>query len=275
MFGAVGVSPFGISAFEHIEQIVGSPNNDSFETFGNMTVLAGDGNDRLQGGDGDDTLFGGNGNDTLDGGSGINVLDGGAGNDTFTFTKGVADIYGGTGTDTLSFAKATSGVELGDQLDFLLKSGGGGFIQGGIEKIIGTAYDDTIRADASNGLLRAYGGAGNDVLYGSSNLFGQSGDDDLTPNRNSNVYGGAGKDTFTIIYDPSNPDNFQSQGAVIHDFTHGEDLIRFAGDDPKAYLTHAGDLWTVHAVGDDQQPIETTFEISDVTHLDSSDYIFV
>src|SRR4051812_33504569 len=67
-----------------------------------VTILGGNGNDRLTGGSGADTLDGGPGddvltgtagNDTLRGGAGKDVLDGGADND---------DLDGGTGKDTLT-----------------------------------------------------------------------------------------------------------------------------------------------------------------------------
>ena len=53
--------------------------------FGNDVVNGYSGDDVISGGDGNDTLLGGAGNDTLDGGTGNDVLLGGLGADTFIF----------------------------------------------------------------------------------------------------------------------------------------------------------------------------------------------
>jgi Ca2+-binding RTX toxin-like protein len=258
------------------DNLQGGSGNDFLDgQRGNDTLSGGSGSDQLYGRSGNDTLFGGDGNDKLDGGTGDNVLDGGAGNDTFLFTGGFASIYGGTGFDTLTFAKATSSVELDDQLQFHLANGGDGIIESGdIEKVIGTAYDDVL--NTVGGTWALYGGAGNDALSGSGKLFGQSGNDRLEPGANTSVYGGSGYDTFFISYDNTQGGIVPyADGSIIRDFTHGDDFIQLFGPDPKAYLTHDGDLWTVHSTVD-QQPLETTFEIAGVTHLQAGvDYEFV
>jgi Ca2+-binding RTX toxin-like protein len=256
------------------DNLTGGDGNDLLDGQRGNDTLSGDGgNDRLYGRGGNDTLSGGDGNDTLDGGNGTNLLDGGAGNDTFLFTQGIATIDGGTGTDTLSFAKATSAVELDDQLIFHLANGGGGSIEGGIEKVIGSPYNDVI--SPVGGTWSLYGGAGNDYLSASGKLFGQGGNDTLAPGANTTVYGGSGHDTFFISFDNTQGGIIPyADGAIIRDFTD-QDVIQLFGPDPDAFLSNDGDLWTVHSTVD-HEPLETTFQISGVTQLQAGeDYVFV
>ena len=72
---------------------------------GGSIVIAGDGNDLIDGGNGKDILLGGAGNDTIDGGTGKDILYGGVGADTLT---------GGNGADTFKFDKGDTSLTVED-----------------------------------------------------------------------------------------------------------------------------------------------------------------
>lgn len=151
------------------------------------------GNDRIIAGAGADTITGGIGNDTIDGGAGDDLLLGDGGADTLT---------GGDGFDTLSYAASGAGVSFTTSPT----PGSGGDAQGdlirqdsSIERFIGSAFADTITADAAI----VDGGNGNDVLssfnfyyQGARTLLGGVGDDILTDTgtNGSTLVGGAGAD---------------------------------------------------------------------------------
>lgn len=146
---------FGTSADD---AMFGNGGSDSlFGQGGNDQLDGGSGNDRLSGGAGDDLLAGGSGDDRLDGDAGNDVLDGGEGLDTVAYTaatggvtvdlgaQGAQDVGGGMGVDTLI----------------------------GIERLIGSQYDDVLTGDAADNQIaglggndRIAGGAGNDTLAG-------------------------------------------------------------------------------------------------------------
>lgn len=140
---------------------------------GNDTLDGGLGNDDLSGGDDNDLLIGGDGNDTLLGGAGDDVLRPGAGTDT---------IDGGAGINTLDYSDAAGGIFL------LLEShttGGAAFGDTfvNIQRIIGSAYNDVVTANASGQAVVIDGGAGDDTLIAGAvqgeRLIGGAGNDQL------------------------------------------------------------------------------------------------
>ncbi|RDJ27004.1 calcium-binding protein [Bosea caraganae] len=147
-----------------IENLIGSAHADA--------LLGSNGANRLSGGRGDDVLHGRGGDDLLEGGAGADVIDGGDGQDTVSYANSDAgvDIHLVTG-------RALGGHAHGDTLI-------------GIERAIGSAYNDTISAYGSTADTTLSGGAGTDQLTGGSGndtLIGGSGSDRLS--------GGAGIDT--------------------------------------------------------------------------------
>ncbi|MGN6188030.1 MAG: RICIN domain-containing protein [Conexibacter sp.] len=136
--------------------------------------------DEIYGGGGDDILIGGHGVDTLDGGSGNDWLRGGTNRDIYV---GGAN---GVGFDTASFADMTptNGVA-GMRIDL----GAGTADAGGvvdelsqIDKVIGSAFDDTITAPAT-GVAQMDGGYGDDTLVGTGGddrMWGEGGSDSCT-----------------------------------------------------------------------------------------------
>ncbi|NES20943.1 MAG: hypothetical protein F6K41_18925 [Symploca sp. SIO3E6] len=105
--------------------------------------------ERLFGTDFDDTLIGDQGNNWLHGNAGADYFDGGEGIDTVNFNENFAI------TADLSQGYATyindAGVEVVETLI-------------NIERLVGTAFDDTLIGDQGHNVL--WGNAGNDVLDG-------------------------------------------------------------------------------------------------------------
>ena len=144
--GAQDTVGAGIDTLLNIDNLTGSPFNDTLTGDGNANVLTGGpGADVLIGAAGNDTLIGGAGVDTLTGGAGVDTLTGGTGNDSFVFTALtdslnatpdlIADFTSGDHID-LSAIDANTGVG-GDQAFHL---GGGG----------GHAGDIVVTYDAGN-----------------------------------------------------------------------------------------------------------------------------
>ena len=158
---------------------------------GSDTLLGGGNNDTLNGGDQNDTLNGGPGNDTLNGGDHDDTLIGGTGADT---------LEGGPGIDTASYAASPAAVTV----NLTTGIGSGGDAAGDalilltIERVIGSAFNDTLTGDTSNNTL--IGGNGGDTLYGAGGidtLYGQNGADFLNGQAGRDILtGGANNDRF-------------------------------------------------------------------------------
>ncbi|MFT3728213.1 MAG: pre-peptidase C-terminal domain-containing protein [Terricaulis sp.] len=131
-----------------IEEIIGTAFND---TLGGLALM-----------------LGGAGDDTLRGYFGVNELHGGAGNDTLIGGQGADILDGGADTDTASYADSATGQ--GVSVDLTAGIGAGGDAQGdtlsGVENLIGSAFDDTLKGDGGANSLS--GGDGNDVLIGAA-----------------------------------------------------------------------------------------------------------
>ena len=119
-------------------------------------------------------------NDTLTGDAGDNVIEGGLGGDT---------LVGGAGNDTASYAGAAAGVtvSLAAQGSAQNTVGAGTDTLGGFEKLLGSAFNDTLTGDANANTVT--GGAGDDTLNPGSNAAGAV---DL-------LDGGAGSDTASFV----------------------------------------------------------------------------
>ncbi len=141
----------GADTFATVENVIGSPGNDS---------LAGDGQANvLQGAGGDDTLAGLGGNDNLQGGPGT---------DTAAFSSAVnasllAGSATGEGTDTLSGVENLTGSPAADDLT---GDGTPNVIRGGAgnDSISGGLGDDALDGEGDDDVLR--GGGGDDSMAG-------------------------------------------------------------------------------------------------------------
>jgi Ca2+-binding RTX toxin-like protein len=190
-------------------------NNVAHKLTNIENLMGGSASDSLLGSASNNRLEGGAGDDTLDGRAGIDVLLGGAGDDLLRGGTGADELAGGDGIDTASYATSaaaatatsgTAGVAMdgaatiqdartiafnGVRINLALNTGTGAEAEGDtfrdIENLIGSAYNDELRAGTATTIIR--GGAGDDLIYGSAGgdrLYGEAGGDIL--------YGQAGAD---------------------------------------------------------------------------------
>lgn len=188
-------------SFSGIEGLVGSAYNDILRGDGESNWFYGlAGDDVIFGRDGGDALLGGDGNDFLYGEAGSDTLYGGNGDDHLIGGTGIDFMYGEAGYDFVHYDGAAAGV-LVDLLNFTENTGeatGDQFF--GIEGIVGSGYDDSLRGDSGANWI--YGGGGADFIYGRDGhdvLLGNDGNDTLYGNAgNDTLYGGAGSDKFVF-----------------------------------------------------------------------------
>ncbi|UQS15262.1 calcium-binding protein [Pseudomonas sp. HS6] len=112
-------------------------------------------------------INGTNGADTLTGTSGDDEINGWAGNDILIGGAGADKLNGGENFDTVDYSASAAGINIDIRPGTGL-AGVGGDAQGdtltGIEKVIGTAFNDTFTTEAS--LFATYeGGTGDDIYY--------------------------------------------------------------------------------------------------------------
>ena len=213
---------------------------------GNDLLFGGDGSDNVKGDDGRDVIHGGLGNDTLDGGAaddilfaeaGDDVAEGGDGNDVLSDGEGSDNVSGGPGNDYLlvSIDTATDHYEGGDGVDTLDLSATRISVQVDLQS--GTADGEQIGINFVSGIEEVIGGAGNDILSGSSReetLIGGAGDDRLCAAAGSDtIEGGSGCDLIIASLDSANDsydggadcDTLDLSMATMHievDFAAGE-----------------------------------------------------
>ncbi|WP_108721654.1 calcium-binding protein [Neptunicoccus sediminis] len=185
------------------DDVTGTEGDDSYQLgAGDDTVKALGGSDLIDGEDGNDTIFGGDDQDFLYGGKGRDHLYGGASGYSSSF--GTDQLFGGAGKDSLFGGPEQSELygDGGRDKLYLLEGDGVAFGGGGGDKIyletelFGGAYE-----------MQAYGGKGNDKIFGgnaSDYLYGDDGRDvlkggkrgDFLDGRNGDdrLFGGAGGD---------------------------------------------------------------------------------
>ncbi|PSL19093.1 calcium-binding protein [Shimia abyssi] len=169
-------------------------------------------NDTLFGGAGDDTISGAGGDDWLVGQGGNDSVSGGAGNDTIAM-GGDNDFYGFDGTNIID--------EAGDDL-----------VRGG--------RDSDWLQDAS-GANTLYGGLGDDIIIGASDgtdaeadLLGAGyGDDVIIGDNGDTINGGAGDDTFGVLFTFGNG----SDPVTISDYDAHNESLAIAVSDNAAFDT--------------------------------------
>ena len=283
----------------------GLSGNDVLEGLaGDDSLNGGSGNDALNGGAGADILDGGAGDDSLDGGTGDDTLRGGAGDDELTGAAGADVLDGGAGGDYASYQDSGRGVlvRLHDARAVRYGDAEGDTLTG-IEHLVGSQYNDTLAGDGRDNILRGedgddtlYGGpaGGDDMMYGDDGddrIFGGRGADVLIGGTGSDVLkGGPGQDVLIadgddmdILYGGTENDTFRFfpsdlGGAVIRDFTDGEDVIdlrEFSG------LSSVNDLDIVSYGNNARIELEgadylTTIILSDFNsaNLDNADFMF-
>jgi Ca2+-binding RTX toxin-like protein len=179
--------------------IQGTPGPDLiFGLGGNDTICGLGGDDVLLGGPGDDVLLGGDGKDKLRGAAGDDVLDGGGGSDRLLPETGDDVVGGGPGSDIVDYLAADGPVVVDLAAGTATYSPPGGVWNHTlvlIEKVDGSAYDDTISGDGKRNVLRGKQGA--DVLTGGDgddDLIGGTGDDALSGEAGDDLLKGQAED---------------------------------------------------------------------------------
>jgi Ca2+-binding RTX toxin-like protein len=136
---------------------------------GGEDMTGGTGNDRLYGDLLDDDMDGGPGDDLLIGGHGGDRMIGGSGNDWMRGGPNGDSYAGGDGVDTVSFADNTPAWDTTTGANVDLGAGTAITPDGvehlnGVEDILGSAFDDTIKG--TGGADGLDGGPGNDKITG-------------------------------------------------------------------------------------------------------------
>jgi Ca2+-binding RTX toxin-like protein len=128
-------------------------------------IEGGSGNEALFGLQGNDTLVGFGGHDQLDGGEGSDSLNGGDGNDTLLGGQGY---WEETHFDTASYADAAGGVTVDLGRETAQDTGGAGVdTLIGIERLVGSVYNDVLTGGPLSAPTTLWGGAGDDTLAAS------------------------------------------------------------------------------------------------------------
>lgn len=144
-----------------------------------LTLLGGDGDDRVHGAGGDETIVAGHGEDDVYAGEGDDYVSGGSGIDYIDGQGGDDDIGGGTGGDTVYGLGGDDYISGGEDADYLE----------------GAKGDDTI--DGGTGPDIISGGKGDDTLRGGGVGTDYEGYDASQPERGDVFYGGEGEDDVT------------------------------------------------------------------------------
>ncbi|MBM1219448.1 Hint domain-containing protein [Ponticoccus sp. SC2-23] len=170
------------------------------------SIVAGDGNDIIEGQFGDDIIDAGAGDDIIYGGSGDDDIEAMTGNDT---------AYGGAGNDVID-DEFDAGTD-GSGNDLFYGGDGNDIIHAGID-------NDTIFGDAGNDQLS--GEAGNDTIYGGDDadritLYGTTGDD--------TIFGGEGT-TGGGDFDTVDITNVTSAVGVTYTGNEAGSITHFAGN---------------------------------------------
>jgi Ca2+-binding RTX toxin-like protein len=98
----------GNDTLADIENLYGSPFNDTLRGNANANVINGrQGNDTIQGNGGDDLINGGSGNDGLNGGSGNDLINGQVGADALNGNSGDDTLAGGPQKDNMDGGRGT------------------------------------------------------------------------------------------------------------------------------------------------------------------------
>jgi Ca2+-binding RTX toxin-like protein len=153
-------------------------------------AIGGSDSDYLQGNDGNGTFIGGDGNDTFVGGGGSDTFVGGAGFDTVDYSAASGPVNVDVGTPG------------GDG-----QAGENDNVEPDVERVIGSAFADTLTAGPASAVLegrggndRLTGGPGHDLLLGgdgNDTLDGGAGRDQLDGGAGNDILkGGAGNDTL-------------------------------------------------------------------------------
>lgn len=129
---------------------------------GDDRMLGGSGDDRVTGGDGEDRITVGAGNDSCSGGVGNDIISGGGGNDTVVGDLGQDGVFGGYGDDLALGGAGSDTLGGGIGNDFLNGGAGNDMASGGPgnDRFVGGDRDKLIGGPGRDVLL-----PGNQVVY--------------------------------------------------------------------------------------------------------------
>jgi Ca2+-binding RTX toxin-like protein len=267
---------YGVETLKNLQNIIGSPYDDTLTAGGKAGLLVGGGgDDTLTGGAGADTLMGGAGDDALNGGAGVNTASyaDAAGAVSVSLSLSGPQSTGGAGIDTLTNIQNLAGSAFDDTLEGSSANnamdGGGGVntvtyvnaSAGVTVSLATTAAQNTVGAgmDSLKNFQNLTGSAFADILTGSNKtnmILGGGGDDSITGGKGADLLtGGDGADHF--IYLSTSDSTVSLTGRdTIEDFTHSQgDTIdlsaidantKLAGDQAFTFLPSGG---FTHAAG--------------------------
>jgi Ca2+-binding RTX toxin-like protein len=196
--------------------IVAGPGNNTIEgEGGNDLICAGGGNDTVDGGRGNDTIHGEEGDDTINGERGSDTLDGGGGDDKVFGSRGSDHIEGGGGADLVEGEQGNDTVDggAGDK-DVVEGNQGDDTLDGGAgneDVVIGSTGNDKIDGGPGDHDIADYAGTGGGLtinlqtdtvsgaegehLSGIEDAIGGSGNDTIVGSSEPNrLDGGPGND---------------------------------------------------------------------------------
>lgn len=152
---------------------------------GSATIRARSGGDRICGGTRGDRIYGGGGVDRVASGRGHDVVRVGAGDDLVRAGRGRDVVRGGAGWDRIRGGRGKDSLNGGARADWVLGGAGSDVIR------LGDGTFDSVRGQL------AYGGSGDDVVYGSGlheSIHGDDGDDVIFGRATDWSEGGGGPD---------------------------------------------------------------------------------
>lgn len=167
-------------------KIVGTNGRDMIRgTNGNDTISGLKGNDLIDGRGGNDNIVGGEGHDKVHGSGGHDWIDGGAGSDALAGDDGNDWLFGGSGDDWMEGGTGNDCLFGGDGNDKLRGGAGNDHLNGG------AGLNDDVRGGAGNDALVFESRAGGILKAGTSQFWGESGNDtlELSANAGTNEFG--------------------------------------------------------------------------------------
>jgi Ca2+-binding RTX toxin-like protein len=166
----------GMEAVFGLPGPIGTDEADSLSLQQGSVVLAGAGDDSVQGSAGVDFIFGQDGADVVSGGDDKDLIVGGNGDDALAGGGGDDHLLGGSGTDILTGDEGDDLLSGGDGDDTLVGAGGNDSLLGGTgdDHLEGGAGNDTYVVDPDGGSDTIVDSFGSDLL-----LFGASLDSPL------------------------------------------------------------------------------------------------
>ena len=305
-------SSFGSIDAKNVAKLEGSNFADTLSgDAGDNRLDGNEGDDTLYGKEGADKLYGSEGNDTLDGGDGDDKLYGGDGNDTLNGSSGDDWLYGGAGTDVIIGGLGYDRIDYRESLAAIVLDFSTGIVSGsdigtdtisGIERVIGTDFNDTLIGSDNVDYWESFSaGGGNDVVngkggndtiwYGRSNskitvdltlgtVISEDGNDQLTSiewvsatNFSDTLLGSESDDGFhpDIIGDIYAGGSFETGAADVIDGRGGTDTVSYFNTKKTDTFTPNG-IQVNLAVGTVIDPAGNTDQLTNIENINGTNF---